>query len=66
MKHIDILAIGDTVIDAFIRIEEAEVNCDVDKENCKLSLRFGDKVPYESVEICNAVGNSANAAVCTP
>ncbi len=57
------LAIGDVVIDAFIRLEDAEVNCDIDKQNCKLCVRFGDKVPYESVEICNAVGNSANAAV---
>ncbi len=63
MKQIDILAIGDVVIDAFIKIKDAEVNCDIDKENCKLSLRFGDKVPYESVEICNAVGNSSNASV---
>lgn len=63
MKNIDILAIGDVVVDAFIKLEDAEVNCDVDKENCRLSVRFGDKVPYESVEICNAVGNSANAAV---
>src|SRR3989344_8170059 len=63
MKNIDILAIGDLVIDAFIKIEDAEVNCDIDKQNCRLSMRFGDKIPYESVEICNAVGNSANASV---
>lgn len=62
-KRLDILAIGDIVIDAFIKIEDAEVNCDIDKKNCRLSVRFGDKVPYESVEICNAVGNSSNAAV---
>jgi ribokinase len=63
MKHLDILTIGDVVIDAFIKIKDAQVNCDVDEQNCKLSLRFGDKVPYESVEICTAVGNSPNASV---
>lgn len=63
MKNIDILAIGDVATDAFIRLEDAEVNCDADKKNCRLSVKFGDKVPYESVEICTAVGNSANAAV---
>ncbi|MBI4155869.1 MAG: carbohydrate kinase family protein [Candidatus Zambryskibacteria bacterium] len=63
MKDIDILAIGDITTDCFIRLKDAEVNCDVDKENCKLCLRFGDKVPYESVEVVRAVGNSANAAV---
>lgn len=58
------LSIGDVVIDAFIKLEEAEVHCDVDKKNCKLSVNFGDKIPYKSVEICNAVGNSPNASVC--
>jgi ribokinase len=62
-KQIDILAIGDITIDAFIKLKDAEVSCDIDHENCKLSFRFGDKVPYESVDVFNAVGNGANAAV---
>ena len=62
-KQIDFLAIGDIVTEPFIRIKDAEETCDINKEHCKLCLRFGDKVPYESVEICRAVGNSANAAV---
>lgn len=60
---IDFLAIGDIVIDAFIKIKDAQVSCDIDEHNCKISLRFGDKVPYESMEEIRAVGNSANAAV---
>jgi ribokinase len=63
MQQIDFLAIGDTVTDAFIRLKDAEVHCDIDNANCKLCVRFGDKVPYESVEELKAVGNSANAAV---
>ncbi|KND48181.1 MAG: ribokinase [Parcubacteria bacterium C7867-006] len=63
MKNIDILAIGDIVVDAFIKMNDAEVKCDDHNKNCKLCVRYGDKVPYESVEICYAVGNSANAAV---
>lgn len=51
------------VTDAFIRIKDASVNCDMNHEKCMISLRFGDKVPYESVEVVKAVGNSANAAV---
>ena len=62
-KQVDILAIGDIVIDAFIKLKDAEVNCKLDHENCELCVRYGDKVPYESVEICYAVGNSANASV---
>lgn len=62
-KDYDFVAIGDTVMDAFIRLKEASVNCDVNREKCRLSMAFGDKVPYEFVEILKAVGNSPNAAV---
>lgn len=62
MKY-DIISVGDVVTDAFIRIKDAAVNCDINHENCTLSFRFGDKVPYEFVEVVKAVGNSANAAV---
>jgi ribokinase len=63
MENYEFLAIGDIVTEPFIRIKDAEATCDLDQEHCKLSLRFGDKVPYESAEIIRAVGNSANAAV---
>lgn len=62
-KPLDVLAIGDTTIDAFIRIKDARVHCAINDENCELCVRFGDKVPYESVTVVPAVGNSANAAV---
>ncbi len=62
-SQIDFLAIGDITTDAFIRLEDAEVTCDVDRHNCKISMRFGDKIPYESVTVVPAVGNSPNAAV---
>ncbi len=62
-KTIDLLAIGDLVVDDFIRLKDAEATCDLDQENCRLCVRFGDKVPFEFHEIIYAVGNSANAAV---
>lgn len=62
-KQIDFLAIGDIVTEPFIKVNDAEVTCDENNEHCKLSFRYGDKVPYESVELCKAVGNSPNAAV---
>ncbi len=63
MKKIDFLAIGDIVIDAFIKIKDAHVHCKIDTDACELCLRFGDKVPYESLNVIAAVGNSPNAAV---
>ncbi|MFA6524149.1 MAG: carbohydrate kinase family protein [Candidatus Paceibacterota bacterium] len=64
MKKIDFLAIGDIVIDAFIKLKDAHVHKGIDdSESSELCIRFGDKVPYESVDIITAVGNSPNAAV---
>lgn len=63
MTNYDFVAIGDTTIDAFIRIKEASVNCDISRENCQICFGFANKIPYESVTIVPAVGNSANAAV---
>ena len=61
----DLLAIGDIVTDAFIKLKDAEVNCDINKENCQICMRFGDKIPYESLKVVRSVGNSPNAAVST-
>ncbi|MCE9548812.1 carbohydrate kinase family protein [Candidatus Nomurabacteria bacterium] len=63
MEKMDFLAIGDTVIDAFIKIKDAHVHCKIDTDACELCFRFGDKVPYEEVTVVPAVGNAANAAV---
>lgn len=63
MNKLDFIAVGDVVTDAFIRIKEAKVNCDVNEENCQISMRFGDKIPYESVTVVKGVGNSPNASV---
>jgi sugar/nucleoside kinase (ribokinase family) len=63
MEKLDFLAIGDITTDAFIRLQDAEVHCDIDQVNCKLCVRFGDKIPYESVDVVKAVGNSPNASV---
>ena len=63
MKKIKFLAIGDIVIDAFIRLKDAHVHCKIDTEGCELCVNFGDKIPYESVTAVPGVGNGPNAAV---
>lgn len=62
-QNYDFLGIGDTTIDAFIRVSQAEIRCDENNKHCQLCLNFADKVPYEDVHIVPAVGNSGNAAV---
>jgi len=60
---IDFLAVGDTVVDDFIRLKDASVSCDINTDACTITMRWGDKIPFESSTILAGVGNSANAAV---
>ena len=62
-NNFDFVAIGETTIDAFIRLRDATVRCDINNENCQLCVNFGAKIPYESVTEIVAVGNAGNAAV---
>ena len=62
-KNIDFLAVGDITTDAFIKLKDAHVHCNVDNTKCEISLPFGDKIPFEKVHVVKAVGNSANASV---
>src|SRR4051794_25332713 len=62
-KDFDLIAIGDTVVDTFIRLEQAEEVWDVNHTTEKICISFADKVPYEFAETLYAVGNSPNAAV---
>jgi ribokinase len=57
----DFIAIGDTVIDAFIRISIGHVQ--ETAHGRELCIPYGMKVPFDEVYILPAVGNSANASV---
>jgi len=59
----DFIAIGDTTVDEFIRLKDAHINCDINNENCTISMKWGDKIPYDFSVLVPGVGNAANAAV---
>jgi ribokinase len=59
----DFIAIGDTAVDEFIRLQEAHVHCDINSESCTICMKWGDKIPFEFSVFIPAVGNAANAAV---
>lgn len=59
----DFISIGDVTTDAFIRLKEASVHCDINHESCVICMKFASKIPYEDVYVVPGVGNSANAAV---
>jgi ribokinase len=58
----DFIAIGDTAVDEFIRLKDARVTCDINSDNCTISMKWGDKIPYEFAVPVAGVGNAANAA----
>lgn len=62
-RKYDLVSIGDCTIDAFIKLHEASVHCNLDGQRCQLCMSFADKVPYESLTVIPAVGNAANVAV---
>ncbi len=64
-KKYDLVTVGDCVVDAFIQLREASVHCDKNHEQCELCMAFGDKIPYDSLVVMPAVGNSSNVAVGT-
>jgi len=59
----DFIAIGDTTVDEFINLKEAHVHCDINHQDCTISMKWGDKIPYDSSTLVPGVGNAANAAV---
>ena len=62
--HIDVLAVGDIVTDAFIKLQDDQAWTYVDdKGNKVLAMPYGMKVPFDHAEVIEAVGNAANAAV---
>lgn len=64
MQQYDFIAIGDTVTDAFIRLNVSSAHVEMDHGSGReICMRFGDKIPYDEVHVVPGVGNAANAAV---
>lgn len=57
----DFISIGDTVIDAFIKLSVGHIQ--ETAHGSEICLPYGAKIPFDEVYILPAVGNSANAAV---
>jgi len=62
-RKYDLICVGDVVMDAFITLKEAKVEWDKNHEHPELEMAFADKIPYESLTVATAVGNSSNVAV---
>lgn len=63
MSQIDVLAIGDVVTDAFIKLFDDRAQTYQNEQGKWLAMPFATKVPFDHAEVIEAVGNAANAAV---
>jgi ribokinase len=63
MPHFDVLSVGDTATDVFIRLSDAHIRIWENDHGHWMDLPFGGKVPFEYALTVEAGGNAANAAV---
>lgn len=61
--QLDVLAVGDVVTDAFIKLIDSEERIEHRPDGAWLALPFGTKIPFDHVEVVPAVGNASNASV---
>jgi len=63
MSEFDVLAVGDVVTDAFIKLFDDDARSFQDEKGKWLAMPYGTKIPYDQAYIIEAVGNASNAAV---
>lgn len=59
--QLDAISIGDAAVDTFLWVHEAEVNCEIDKPNCKLLINYASKSLVDKLQT-SIGGNSCNNA----
>ena len=62
--QLDVLSVGDVVIDAFIKLFDKEEKVEHQKDGKEwLAIPFGTKIPFDYAQVIEGVGNAANASV---
>jgi sugar/nucleoside kinase (ribokinase family) len=63
MRQWDVISVGDTATDVFIRLPEGRVKTTEDASGRWLMLPYGEKLPFDHSQTIESGGNAANAAV---
>jgi ribokinase len=63
VAQIDVISVGDIVTDAFIKLIDGQAHTYANEHGKWLAMQFGTKLPFDHVEVLQAVGNASNAAV---
>jgi len=59
----DVIAVGDTTQDIFMKMTDASVQCDVDGHSCRLCFDYAEKIAVDEKTDIPCVGNAANNAI---
>lgn len=59
METFDLIALGDSTIDTFIKIHDASLMCDINNKDCSICFPYGSKIPVEEIDY-GVAGNAAN------
>ncbi len=59
---LDIISVGDATLDNFVKLQDANVMCNLEKESCMLCLSYADKIPITRLDQ-KVAGNALNNAV---
>lgn len=62
-QQLDVLSIGDIVTDAFIKLFDDQAHAYQNEHGKWLAMKYATKLPFDHVEVLQAVGNASNAAV---
>src|SRR6266704_5220528 len=62
MRYYDVITIGETTIDAFMRIHDADEKVHLDAEKNELCVKYGEKVNVKRYDF-SIGGNATNVAV---
>jgi ribokinase len=63
MHMFDLTTIGDIKLDVFIDLgNDAKVSCDIDKENCVMQIKYGEKIPVDSA-VTMMAGSAPNISI---
>lgn len=60
--YFDIITVGDSTIDTFIRIHDATLDFDLNKKSGKICFPYGSKIPVDAIDY-GVAGNAANVAI---
>jgi ribokinase len=63
LRHLDVICVGDVVTDAFIKLLDDQAHVYENEHGKWIAMQYGSKLPFHHVEVKEAVGNAANAAV---